>query len=240
MQRVSDSQRLVELKISKMVKGGLQGLRQGWPQGVNICGFCGGHDHDHSTIIHGFGCGVFVNILSYGSALLEDSLAFMGSIAKQGDMAPNNVLVRHSKDPLPPWRNSANLFRRCEDIVLSLMPRTPIIPDTPSALAHSILWRPPEAGIMLVELFGSITTGLVAVLEAGLTVRRYIYVNISQVSTRVARHHLQQLMVLYLQQLPLTAIHGCFSRPPCHVTFINEADLRHLGPVDMIITGWSL
>ena len=90
----------------------------------------------------------------------------------------------------------------------------------------------------LVELFGGISTGLAAVLETGLTVRRYVYVDNSQVSTRVARHHLHQLMVLYPQQLPPTAIHGCFSRLPRDVTLISEADLRHLGPVDMVIAGW--
>jgi hypothetical protein len=75
-------------------------------------------------------------------------------------------------------------------------------------------------------------------LEAGLTVKRYVYVDNSQVSTRVARHHLHQLMVLYPQQLYPTAIHGCFSRLPRDVTLISEADLRHLGPVDIVIAGW--
>ena len=45
-------------------------------------------------------------------------------------------------------------------------------------------------------------------------------------------------MVLYPQQLLPTAICGCFSRLSRDVTFISEADLRHLGPVDMVIAGW--
>ena len=45
-------------------------------------------------------------------------------------------------------------------------------------------------------------------------------------------------MVLYRQQLYPTAIRGCFSRFPRDVPFISEADLRHLGPVDMVIAGW--
>ena len=57
-----------------------------------------------------FGCGAIVDTLPYGSTLLEESLAFMGSIDDQRDMAPKNVLVCHSKDPLPPWRDSAELF----------------------------------------------------------------------------------------------------------------------------------
>ena len=182
-----------------------------------------------------FRCGVIVDTLPYGSALLEEALAFMGSIDNQRDIAPKGALVRHPKDSLPPWRDSAELFCRCENIVLSLSPRSP---DSPSALAPPILWRPPEAEITLVELFGGIGTGLATVLEVGLTVRRYVYVDNSLVSTHVACHHLHQLMVLYPQQLPPTAIRGCFLRLPCDVTLISEADLRHLGLVDMVIAGW--
>ena len=131
-----------------------------------------------------------MDILPYGSALLEESLAFMGGMDDQRDMAPNNALVRHPKYPFPPWRDSAELFWRCKNIVLSLTSRIPVIPNVPSALAYSILWQPPDVGITLVELFGGIGTGLAAILEAGLTVKRYVYVDNSQVSTRVARHHL--------------------------------------------------
>ena len=48
-------------------------------------------------------------------------------------MAPKDTLVRHPKDPLPPWRDSLELLRRCEDIILSLAPTTPLLPDSPSA-----------------------------------------------------------------------------------------------------------
>ena len=143
-------------------------------------------------------------------------------------MAPKGALVRHPKDSLPSWRDSAELFRRCENIVLSPILRTPVIPDVPSTLVHPILWRPPNTMITLVELFGGIGTGLAAVLEVGLTVRWYVYVDNSLVSTCVARHHLHQLMVLYPQQLLPNAIRGCFSCLPRDVTFISEADLRHL------------
>ena len=45
-------------------------------------------------------------------------------------------------------------------------------------------------------------------------------------------------MVLYLQKLHPTAICGCFTRLARDVTLISEADLQHLGPVDMMIAGW--
>jgi hypothetical protein len=162
----------------------------------------------------------------------------MGDVEDPEEMALRRALVRHPKDPLPPWHDSSALFQRCEDIVLSLGSTIPFIPNGPSTLARPILWRPPDTGITLVELFGGIGTGLAAILEASLTVTRYVYVDNSQVSTRVARHHLHQLMVLYPQQLHPTAIHGCFSSLPRDVILISEADLRHLGSVDMVIAGW--
>ena len=77
------------------------------------------------------------------------------------------------------------------------------------------MWRPPNTEITLVQLFGGIGTGLAAVLEVGLTVKRYVYLDNSQVSTRVGRHHLHRLIVLYPQQFHPTVIHGYF-----HVFFV--------------------
>jgi hypothetical protein len=38
--------------------------------------------------------------------------------------------------------------------------------------SSTIHWRPPVDGIVLLELFGGISSGLVAVLQAGLKVKR--------------------------------------------------------------------
>ena len=45
-------------------------------------------------------------------------------------------------------------------------------------------------------------------------------------------------MMLYPQQLHPAAIHGCFARLLRDVTLMSEADLRHLGLVDMVIAKW--
>ena len=174
-----------------------------------------------------FGCSAIVDTLPYGSALLEESLAFMGDVEDPREMIPRQALVRHPKDLLLLWRDFVGLFQRCKDIVLSLISTIPIISDSLFMLARPILWRPPNTGITLVEMFRGIGTWLAAVLEVGLTVTQYVYVENSQVSTRVARHHLHQLMVLYPQQLHPIVIHECFSRIPRNVTLISEADLRY-------------
>jgi hypothetical protein len=46
--------------------------------------------------------------------------------------------------------------------------------------SSTIHWRPPEDGIVLLELFGGIGNGLVAVLQVGLKVKRYIYVDVDE------------------------------------------------------------
>ena len=134
-------------------------------------------------------CSALVDMLPYDSTLLEESLAFIYGVEDPQKMAPKDSLVRHLKDPLSPWRDFPELLRRCEDIILSLTPTTPLLTDIPSLLAHPIVWRPPDVRIILVGLFGGIGAGLAAVLEAGLIIRRYVYVDNSQVSTRVARRH---------------------------------------------------
>ena len=57
-----------------------------------------------------FGCGAIVDTLPYVFALLEELLAFMGGVEDQWEMAPKGALVHYSKDPLPPWRDSTDLF----------------------------------------------------------------------------------------------------------------------------------
>ena len=84
----------------------------------------------------------------------------------------------------------------CSKSVRLLSSASPFISDGLSGLARPILWRLPNTGIILVELFRGIDTGLAAVLEVGLTITRYVYMDNSQVSTHVPRHHLHQLMVL--------------------------------------------
>ena len=75
-------------------------------------------------------------------------------------------------------------------------------------------------------------------MKTGLTVRQSVYVDDSQVSTHVVRHHFHQLMVLYPEQLDPAAIRVFFAHLPRDVTLISEANLQRLGPVDMVIAGW--
>jgi hypothetical protein len=104
--------------------------------------------------------------------------------------------------------------------------------------AQPIRWQPPPEGIVIVEIFGGIGTSLAVVLEARITVRRYIYVDNGYAANRVVRHHIQQLLLRYRAQLSASAILGCCGQLPQDVTMVGDEDLRRLGHVDLIIAEW--
>jgi len=74
------------------------------------------------------------------------------------------------------------------------------------------MWEPPSTlpplqqlvdlhgdleGIALVELFVGLGIGLAVVLEAGLSIWDYTYVDNNIIVSRVAKHHLEQLKMRY-------------------------------------------
>ena len=89
-----------------------------------------------------------------------------------------------------------------------------------------------------MELFAGIGIGLAAALEAGLKVGRYVHVDNGFAANRAARHHMQRLLALYPEQLPPSAIRGCFGKLPRTMTLVSEDDLRRLGHEDLVIVGW--
>jgi hypothetical protein len=102
----------------------------------------------------------------------------------------------------------------------------------------TIHWKPPEDGIVLLELFGGIGTGLAAVLQAGIKVQRYLYVDTDEVARQVAKHHSRGLCVQFPELLTTTAILSSFSSLTGDISLISEKDLHWLRHVDLVIAGW--
>jgi hypothetical protein len=85
------------------------------------------------------------------------------------------------------WSTTAQLHEAAELVVQeawqeSLLPREEEGSDGtkdhgPLLDNSTIHWKPPDDGIVLLELFGGIGTGLAAVLQAGIKVQRYVYVD---------------------------------------------------------------
>jgi hypothetical protein len=74
----------------------------------------------------------------------------------------------------------------------------------------TIHWKPPDDGIVLLELFGGIGTGLAAILQAGIKVQRYVYVDTDDAARQVAKHHSRGLRVRFPELLATTAILSAF------------------------------
>jgi hypothetical protein len=86
------------------------------------------------------------------------------------------------------WSTTAQLREATELVIQeawqqSLLPRVEeegvgAVDIGPPLDNSNIHWKPPEKGIVLLELFGGIGSGLAAVLQAGIKVKRYVYVDV--------------------------------------------------------------
>jgi site-specific DNA-cytosine methylase len=102
----------------------------------------------------------------------------------------------------------------------------------------TIHWKPPDDRIVLLELFGGIGIGLAAVLQDGIKVQRYVYIDINDAARQVARHHSRGLRVRFPELLTTTMILSAFSSLTGDISLISEKDLHWLGHVDLVIAGW--
>ena len=122
-----------------------------------------------------------------------------------------DTFARHPKDPTPPSVSSRGLAQECPKLVKKV----------DQQLWQSMCAQPPLqklvdlydglGGIVLVEFFAGLCTGLAALLKAGLIINNYTYVDNNAMVKKVAKHHLKLLQVRYRKQLLANAIQGCMS-----------------------------
>jgi hypothetical protein len=146
------------------------------------------------------------------------------------------------------WSTTAQLYEAAELVVQeawqeSLLPREKEGSDGtedhgPPLDNSTIHWKPPDDGIVLLELFGGIGTSLVAILQAKIKVQRYVYVDTDEAARQVAKHHSRGLRVRFPELLTTTAILSAFSSLTGDISLIPEKDLHWLGHVDLVIAGW--
>jgi hypothetical protein len=111
--------------------------------------------------------------------------------------------------------------------------------DLGSPLDNSTIhWRPPKDGIVLLELFGGIGSGLVAVLQTGLKVKCYIYVDVDEVARHVAKRHSRRLRTQFPELLATSAIKISFSTLVGDISLVSAEDIHRCGHVDLVIAGW--
>lgn len=101
-----------------------------------------------------------------------------------------------------------------------------------------IAWQYPPEGICLLDLFGGISTGLAAVLQAGIPVRRYVYVERDETARRVSLRHVAMLVERYPLLLPVGAVRGYQQAVPADISLLGADHLDRVGPIDLVIAGW--
>ncbi len=80
------------------------------------------------------------------------------------------------EEEVPGWTSISGLVR------LSPLDTTPIA------------WEYPSEGICMLDLFGGINTGLATMLQAGIPIWKYFYVERDEAARRVSSCHLALLM----------------------------------------------
>ncbi|CAK9206477.1 unnamed protein product [Sphagnum troendelagicum] len=101
-----------------------------------------------------------------------------------------------------------------------------------------IVWEYPSEGICMLDLFGGISTSLAAVLQVGILVRKYLYVERDETARRVSSHHLTLLMRRYPELLSRSVIQGYQRALPLDIALLGAQDLARIGPINLVIAGW--
>jgi len=101
-----------------------------------------------------------------------------------------------------------------------------------------IAWEYPSKGICVLDLFGGISTGLAAMFQVGILVRKYLYVERDETARRVSSHHLALLMRRYPELLSRSATQGYQRALPLDIALLGAQDLARVGPINLVIAGW--
>ncbi|PTQ34011.1 hypothetical protein MARPO_0084s0073, partial [Marchantia polymorpha] len=97
-----------------------------------------------------------------------------------------------------------------------------------------IAWAYSSEGVCLLDLFGGISTGLAAVLQSGIPIRRYLYVEKDETARRVSSQHVAQLMRRFPSLLPRSAVQGFQKALPSDISLLGAPDLDRVGHIDMV------
>ncbi len=95
---------------------------------------------------------------------------------------------------------------------------------------------PPKERITLLELFGGIGTGFEALLQSGMVVRRYFYVDIDPIARQVAASRMMELIARFPQQFVTTTWKASFTFLPSNIQLIQKKHMELLSFIDLIIS----
>jgi hypothetical protein len=87
-------------------------------------------------------------------------------------------------------------------------------------LHQLITWTPPKEGITLLKLFAGIGIGLEALLQLGMAVHRYFYIDIDPIAKQVTTLKMMELTTKFPQQSVTTAWKASFTFLPSDIQLI--------------------
>ncbi len=96
-------------------------------------------------------------------------------------------------------------------------------------------------GLSVLELCGGLATGLRALLECGVRVRNYYYVDRDDYARRIVKHQLTELSAKYTDLFPVTAWSCAFDLPQDLRSITREAVVNTIPLADapwLVIAGW--
>ncbi len=196
----------------------------------------------------------FSGMVTWPGDLLEGNISAVDtSVYEDMEEVSSFVAIVSSSLDVPLWRSSGVLRQDANRLVSQAwreafvhveeeeVPEwTPI--SGPVGLSPldttPIAWEYPSEGICVLDLFGGISIGLATVLQVGILVRKYLYVERDETARRVSSHHLALLMWRYPELLSRSTIQGYQRALPLDIALLGAQDLARVGLINLVIAGW--
>jgi hypothetical protein len=196
----------------------------------------------------------FSGVVTWPGDLLEGNISAIDTpIYKDIEEVSSFVATVSSSLDVPLWRSSGVLRQDADRLVSQAWREAFMLveeEEVPQRIPISgpvglsplditpIAWEYPSEGICVLNLFGGINTGLVIVLQAGILVRKYLYVERDETVKRVSSWYLALLMQQYPKLLLRLVIRGYQRALPSDIALLGVQDLARVGPINLVIAGW--
>jgi hypothetical protein len=90
-----------------------------------------------------------------------------------------------------------------------------------------------------LQLSSGIGTGLEALLQLGMVVRRYFYIDIDLITKQMAPSKMTKLTARFPQQFSTIAWKANFTFLLSNIQLVQKKHMELLSPVDLIISSWE-
>ncbi len=90
-----------------------------------------------------------------------------------------------------------------------------------------------------MQLSSGIGTGLEALLQLGMVVRRYFYIDIDLITKQMAPSKMTKLTARFPQQFSTIAWKANFTFLLSNIQLVQKKHMELLSPVDLIISSWE-